>query len=70
MFDNFGSRSGQFTNLTVVNPGSQDYSNYGSFSLSGNDLDWTPVPEPSAPLALALLLSASCLVRRRKALSA
>ncbi len=67
-----GTLSGAFTNslLQVVNPAGATYDqsllNPGyQFSVTGTSLIWSPVPEPSS--ALAGLLLASGLLRRRRA---
>jgi autotransporter-associated beta strand protein len=54
-----------FASLTFSNElGAIDPAGYGSFSLSGNSLTWSAVPEPSSILA-GLLLGAGLLRRRR-----
>lgn len=37
----------------------------GSFTINSSNLSWSPVPEPSTALALALLLSGGTMLRRR-----
>jgi autotransporter-associated beta strand protein len=53
--------------LSVVDSGfaTLDTTTYGTFSISGNTLSWTAVPEPTSALA-GLLLGAGLLRRRRK----
>jgi len=41
-----------------------DYSSYGSFSMAGNTLNWSAVPEPTSGLA-GLLIVGGLLSRRR-----
>ena len=56
--------SGFALNSISSDTASHSYTTYGSFSISGSNLTWTPVPEPSSALA-GLLLGAGLLRRRR-----
>lgn len=56
-----------FTNVTVVNSSFETITPMdGSFSVSGNTLTWSAVPEPTSALA-GLLLAGGLLRRRRSA---
>jgi len=43
-----------------------DVSSYGSFSISGTTLSWTPIPEPTPHALIGILLAAGLLKRRRR----